>query len=347
MKKEMWAAVMPEVGKIRMEKREIPVPKDNEVLVRIKHVGICGSDLHYFEHGRIGSYVVENPMILGHESAGEVVETGKDVEDLRPGDLVALEPGITCGTCEFCKTGRYNLCPDVVFMATPPYDGAFVEYVAYPRDMVFKLPEGMDTLEGALIEPLAVGFHAVHQAQARIGQSAVVLGAGCIGLVTLMVLKAVGVTEIYVADLIPKRLEMAKKLGATEVFNGNETDVVKAVSKLTGGQGVDMVFETAGSRLTTQQTVELVKRGGNIVLVGMAPEGKVTYDLGQLIDKEASIHTVFRYRNLYPTAIKAVAAGLIPLKEIVTDIFPFQDIGKALAYNIHNKQDMVKAVIAF
>ena len=133
----MKAAVMTEVGKIEFVEREMPKINDDQVLVRIDHVGLCGSDIHYYQHGRIGDFVVENPIILGHESAGTVMEVGKNVKTLKKGDLVALEPGITCGKCEFCKTGRYNLCPDVVFMATPPYDGAFVEYVAYPEDMCF------------------------------------------------------------------------------------------------------------------------------------------------------------------------------------------------------------------
>ncbi len=209
---EMKAALMTEPGKISMVTRDIPQVKDNEVLVKIEHVGLCGSDIHYYEHGRIGDFVVEKPIILGHEAAGTIVEVGRGVETLKKGDLVALEPGITCGKCEFCKTGRYNLCPDVEFLATPPYDGAFVEYIAYPADMCFKLPEGMDTLEGALIEPLAVGFHAANQAGAQRGETAVVLGAGCIGLVTLMSLMARGVKEVYITDLIDIRLKKLKRL---------------------------------------------------------------------------------------------------------------------------------------
>jgi len=342
----MRAAVMPIPGEIIFETRDIPSPKPDEVLVKIRHVGICGSDLHYYEHGRIGSYVVEKPIILGHESAGEVVETGSRVKDLKTGDLVTLEPGYTCGKCSYCKAGLYNLCADVVFMATPPYDGAFVEYVAYPAEMAFKLPAGMDTSEGALIEPLAVGFHAANQAEAKLGQSAVILGSGCIGLVTMLALKAMGVTEIYVADLLPKRLDKAKKLGASEVLKADTVNVSEAVMELTGGAGVDMVFETAGSGSATKQTAELVKRGGRIVLVGMAPEAIIPYDFGMLISKEASIRTVFRYRNLYPSAIKAVGAGL-PLKEIITDTFKFNDIKEALDYSVKNKRDVVKGIIEF
>ena len=346
MKKSMKAAVLIRTGEIVMEDRTIPEVKDDFVLVKIKHVGVCGSDLHYYEFGRIGDFVVNKPIILGHECSGEVVEIGTNVTNLKVGDLVALEPGYTCGKCEFCKSGRYNLCPDVVFMATPPYDGGFCEYVAYPSDMAFKLPKGMNTIEGALIEPLVVGLHAANQAHAKLGQSAAILGAGCIGLVTLMALKSMGVTEIYVFDVISKRLDKALELGVTAVFKADETDSIKALMDATCGIGVDMVFETAGNKFTTAQTVDMVKRGGRIVLVGMAPDATIAYDFGKLISKEASIKTVFRYRNLYPTAIKAVSSGLIPLSKIVTNEFKFEDTAYAMNYSVQNKKEIVKSVIA-
>lgn len=344
---KMKAAVMTGIGKISFEERAIPKPKENEVLVKIMHVGICGSDLHYFEHGRIGDFVVDNPMILGHEGGGRVVETGGGVKELKVGDLVALEPGYTCGKCFYCKSGRYNLCEDVVFMATPPYDGAFVEYVAYPADMAFKLPEGMGTLEGALIEPLAVGLHAARQGKAEMGQSAVVLGSGCIGLMTLMSLKAAGITEVFVSDVLDGRLAKARELGASEIFNAADPAFLKHILDITDGQGADMVFETAGNKSATAQTVDLVKRGGRIVLVGMAPEAVIPYDFGRLISKEAVISTVFRYRNLYPAAIKAVAAGLIPVGKVVSHTFKFDDVENALNYSMKNKREVVKGVVAF
>ena len=177
--------------------------------MKLEYVGICGSDLHYYEHGRIGNYIVEPPFVLGHEPGGTVVEVGKNVTHLKAGDRVALEPGKTCGHCEFCRTGRYNLCPDVIFFATPPVDGVFQEYIAHEAALCFKLPDNVSTMEGALIEPLAVGFHAARQGGAHMGQTAVVTGAGCIGLVSMMALKALGVTTVYVVDIMEKRLEKA------------------------------------------------------------------------------------------------------------------------------------------
>jgi L-iditol 2-dehydrogenase len=341
----MKIALMEKPGDIKIKEVPIPEPKEHELLVQIKHVGICGSDIHYYEYGRIGDFVVKKPIILGHECAGIVAKVGKAVTGFQEGDMVALEPGYTCGKCEFCLTGRYNLCTEVVFMATPPYNGAFCEYVTYPFHLAFKLPNMMDTIEGALIEPLAVGMHAVNQGGADIGQSAAILGSGCIGLCTLLSLKAKGVTEIYVIDVIEKRLDKAKELGATKAINGRKEDVIQAIMELTGGKGVDMVFETAGNKITIIQTSCLVKRGGTIVLVGIAPDTTIPYDFGTVMGKEATIKTVFRYRNLYPSAIAAVAVGLIPIKSIVTDTFKIEDAASAMRYSVEHKADIVKAVI--
>ena len=239
MEGKMKVAVMTDIQKIGFEERPIPVPKDDEVLVKLDYVGICGSDLHYYETGAIGDFVVEPPFVLGHEPGGVVVEVGKDVKHLQVGDRVALEPGKTCGHCEFCKEGKYNLCPDVVFFATPPVDGVFQEYVAHEAALCFKLPDNVSTLEGALIEPLAVGFHAAIQGDAHLGQKAVVMGAGCIGLVSMMALKARGVSEVYVVDVMDKRLDKAMELGATGVINGMKEDVAAKVRELTDGKGTD------------------------------------------------------------------------------------------------------------
>ena len=257
----MKVAVMEGINKIGFTEAPIPTPKADEVLVKLDYVGICGSDLHYYETGAIGNFIVEPPFILGHEPGGVVVEVGENVTHLKVGDKVALEPGKTCGHCEFCKQGKYNLCPDVIFFATPPVDGVFQEYVAHEADLCFKLPENVSTMEGALIEPLAVGFHAANQGDAKLGQKAVVMGAGCIGLVSMMALKAKGVSEVYVVDIMDKRLEKAMELGATGVINGMKEDVLERVKELTGGLGTDLVIETAGTEITTRQAINIAKKG--------------------------------------------------------------------------------------
>lgn len=209
------------IGKMELIRRPIPVPKEDEVLVKIEYVGVCGSDLHYYESGAIGDYVVKPPFVLGHECGGTVVEAGAKVTHLKPGDKVALEPGKTCGKCRFCREGKYNLCKDVIFFATPPVDGVFQEYVAHEAGLCFKIPDTMDTMEAALIEPLAVGFHAAKQGEAHLGQTAVVFGAGCIGLVSMMACAAMGVSRVIVVDVMEKRLEKAKELGAFYVINAS------------------------------------------------------------------------------------------------------------------------------
>lgn len=342
---KMKVAVMNGIGKMGFEEREIPHPKENEVLVKLEYVGICGSDLHYYETGAIGDYVVEPPFVLGHEPGGTVVEVGENVKHLQVGDRVALEPGKTCGHCEFCKQGKYNLCPDVVFFATPPVDGVFQEYVAHEADLCFKLPDNVSTLEGALIEPLAVGFHAAIQGNAHLGQKAVVMGAGCIGLVSMMALKARGVSEVYVVDIMEKRLEKALELGASGVIHGAKENVLERVKELTGGNGTDLVIETAGTEITTRQAIQIAKKGSTIVLVGYSKSGEMTLPMSLALDKELSFKTVFRYRHIYPMAIDAVASGKVNLKGIVTNIFTLDEAQKAMDYSVNNKADIVKAVI--
>ena len=341
----MKVAVMNGVGQMGYTERPIPTPKDDEVLVKLEYVGICGSDLHYYETGAIGSYVGEPPFVLGHEPGGVVVEVGKNVKHLKVGDKVALEPGKTCGQCEFCKTGRYNLCPDVIFFATPPVDGVFQEYVAHEAGLCFKLPENVSTMEGALIEPLAVGFHAATLGDAHIGQTAVVFGAGCIGLVSMMALKAKGVSRVYVVDIMAKRLQKALELGADGVINGAERDAVGAVLELTGGAGCDLIVETAGTQITTRQAIHMAKKGSTIVLVGYSKSGEMTLPMSLSLDKELTFKTVFRYRHVYPMAIDAVAAGKINLKGIVTDIFELDDIQNAMDRSVADKANIVKAVV--
>lgn len=341
----MKVAVMTELNKVEFTERPIPRPKEDEVLVKVEHVGVCGSDLHYYEHGRIGGFIVEPPFVLGHEAGGTVVEVGENVTHLKVGDKVALEPGKTCGKCEFCRTGRYNLCPDVAFFATPPVDGVFQEYVAHEAALCFKIPDNMDTMDAALIEPLAVGFHAARQGNAQAGQTAVVMGAGCIGLVSLLALKALGVTTVYVVDVMQKRLDKAMELGATGVINGMETDTVEELGKLTEGRGVDLVIETAGTEITCRQSVYVCKKGATIVYVGYSPSGDVNMPLGAAIDKELSFKTIFRYRHVYPLAIEAVASGKIDVKGIVTNVFDFDDIQNALDISVKDKANVVKSII--
>ncbi len=343
--KDMKVAVMTGIGKIGYERRPVPEPQDDEVLVKLEYVGICGSDLHYYESGAIGGYVVKPPFVLGHEPGGIVVKTGKNVRGLKAGDKVALEPGKTCGHCEFCRQGKYNLCPDVVFFATPPVDGVFAEYVAHKADLCFKLPENVSTMEGALIEPLAVGFHAAMQGGARFGQRALVFGAGCIGLVSLLALKALGVSEVYVVDVVASRLQKAEQLGASAVVNGAEEDVAARLAELTGGEGIDLAIETSGSETAANQAIGAAKKGSVIVFVGYGRTGRTTLSMSLALDKELTFKTVFRYRHIYPLAIRAVAEGRVNLKGVVSHVFGFDELQRAMDLSVSDKERIVKAVV--
>lgn len=345
---EMKAAYMNETGRMEIGTVKRPEPAADQVLVKLDYVGVCGSDGHYFHTGRCGSYVVTDdckPFILGHECAGTVVECGTGVKGLKAGDRVAIEPGIPCGKCEFCKSGKYNLCPDVVFLATPPVQGCNMEYIAYPENMCFKLPDNVSTLEGAMIEPLSVGVHAANQGEICEEDEVLILGAGCIGLVTLLACKARGAKSITVADLEDSHLKKALEMGADEIINASEVNTVDRVNELTDGKGYNKVFETAGSQYTIVQTPLVLKRGGTIILVGLAAQEEITYNFGQIMDKEATVKSVFRYRYTYEQAIKDVAAGKINVKDIVTHQFSLEDIQKAYDMAYHDKKNVIKAVI--
>ena len=342
---KMKVAVMEGIGKIVFTQRDIPQIKPGEALVKLDHIGVCGSDLHYFDHGAIGDFIVEPPFVLGHEAAGTVVEVAPDVTHLKPGDKVALEPGTTCGKCEFCQKGLYNLCPDVIFFATPPIDGVFCEYVAHEAGLCFKLPDNMSTIEGALIEPLAVGFHAANQGGAHIGQTAVVFGSGCIGLVSMLALMAEGVSKVYVIDVVQKRLEKALQLGAAGIINAKETDPVQAVRELTGGLGCDLVIDTAGADASIAQGINMVKKGSTIVFVGYSGGDTVNMPMNVAINKELTFKTIFRYRHIYPMAIEAVSSGRVNLKDLATHYFDFDDLQNALEQSIGDKENIVKSVI--
>lgn len=332
----------------KMEFGDVDVPKIkvDEVLVKMEAVGVCGSDVHYYSHGRIGDFVVEFPFILGHECAGTVVETGSAVRHLKVGDRVALEPGVPCGHCEFCLTGKYNLCPDVKFFATPPYNGCLMNYVAHPAQFAFKLPDNVSSVEGALVEPLAIGINAALTGGVKLGDSVVIFGAGCIGLVSLLASKAYGATQVIVVDIIDKRLSVAKGMGAV-TLNAKECDVLAEIRRLTGGSGAQVVIDCAGTNTTLCQTVDAAKAGGTIVWVGLASDTVNGLKVSPISTKELTIKSIFRYRNLYPVTIAAIADGKIDISGIISDRYKFEEAPKAFAETMKNAQNIVKSVIVY
>ena len=274
MNKKMKAAFLYKPGDVRIEKIDIPKIETDDVLIKIKAVGICGSDIHYFKHGNIGDCIVKEPLILGHEAAGEIVEVGENAKNWKVGDRVTIEPGVPCRKCNFCREGRYNLCKDVIFMATPPINGAFTEYIAYPEDFLFRLPDNLSYEEGAMMEPLSVGVYSAKRGNVEPGKTVAILGMGTIGLVTLQAARAFGASKIIVTDIEQSRLDFAKELGADYALNAREDiNILNKISNF-AQNGVDVTIETAGEATTCQQCISIVKKGGTVVLVGQSEKSK-------------------------------------------------------------------------
>lgn len=332
----------------------MPEPKDNEILMKVEYVGMCGSDIHGFEFGPFIPPKDPNQKIgLGHEVAGEVVKVGAKVTKFKPGDKVLIEPGVPDDSCEYCREGRYNICPAVDFMATQPnYKGALCQYMTHPEEWTYHVPEGMTTMEAALVEPAAVGMHAAilgeaRLGEARLGKSIVILGAGTIGLMVLQACLSLGATDITVVDVMQKRLDLALKLGAKRVINGKEQNTVEVLrsEELYGDHGVELVFECAGAVFTAQQAVEIVSRGGKIMMVG-TQSNPVPINFLK-INREVTIQTSFRYCNNYPQTIEAIATGKFNVKDMVTHVYDYKDVQKAFEEAIDpvKKCDMIKGVV--
>lgn len=340
------AAVLTALKTLEFRDIPMPVPKDDEIVVKMKAVGVCGSDVHYYSNGRIGDFVVDFPFILGHECAGVVTETGKNVHHLKVGDQVALEPGVPCGICEMCRTGHYNLCPDVKFLATPPYDGCLMDYMAFPAAYAYKLPSNISCVEGALLEPLAIGINAALTGGVELGNTVLIFGAGCIGLVTLLAAKSCGASKVVVSDVIPLRLETAEKMGAI-VVNSKEEDLHARIAEITEGKGVDIVLDCAGFSSTVADAVRLVRPAGKVVVVGMGTDEWNGIPFGPITSKEIAITSIFRYKNLYPTAIAAVESGKIDISGIVSRVYNFEDTPEAYRTALECATETVKNVIVF
>ncbi len=345
MEGRMKVCVLTGKQKLEWVERDIPQPAAGELQIKLEYVGICGSDLHFYQEGQLANWTLDGPLALGHEPGGIVTAIGEGVTGFAIGDKVSIEPAVPCGKCEECRKGLYNLCTDIKMLAIPhERDGVNAEYCVHDATMCYKLPENVSTLEGAMIEPLAVGIHGTELSDARVGETAIVLGSGCIGLCTVMALKARGVSEIYVADVMDKRLEMAMEVGATRVFN-SRTESIEEFAKTLPGGGADQVYECAGNRITTLQTCRLIKRGGKVTLTGVSPEPVLELDIATLNAMEGTIYSVYRYRNLWPKAIAAVASGAIPVKKIVSHEFPFEECIEAIDYSLNHKDEVIKGVI--
>ena len=315
----MRCSVLRAPGELEVRQRAVPRPGPREVLVRVGAVGTCGSDVHYFRDGRIGDFVVREPLVLGHEPSGRVVAVGPGVDPARIGERVSLEPGVPCRRCRYCHTGRYNLCPDVVFFATPPVDGAFAEYVTIADDFAHPVPEHVSDDAAALLEPLSVAIWAHHKAGTGVGSRLLVAGAGPIGLLVAQVGAVQGAAEIVVSDPDPARRELAPTFGATAVLDpGSDT-----------ATDMDAFVDCSGAAPAVLAGLRAVRPGGTAVLVGMGAD-EMTLPVAALQSREIVLTGTFRYANTWPSAVRLAASGAVDLDRLVTGHVDLDHVGDAL-----------------
>ncbi|TPL89581.1 NAD(P)-dependent alcohol dehydrogenase [Mesorhizobium sp. B2-3-14] len=325
----MRALVLEKKGELSL--REIALPLDvgpDDVRIAIHTVGVCGSDVHYYTHGAIGSYVVRAPMVLGHEAAGTIVEVGANVRSLKVGDRVCMEPGVPNLSSRATKLGIYNVDPDVTFWATPPVHGILAPFAVHPAAFTYRLPDNVSFAEGAMVEPFAIGMQAASRARIIPGDVAVVVGCGPIGIMIALAALAGGCSKVLISDFSAPKLTIAAQYAGIVPVNIGEQSLVDAVAAATDNWGADIVFEASGSPKAFADLFDVVRPGGAVVLVGL-PVEPVALNVPAAISKEVRIETVFRYANIFDRALQLIASGKVDLKPLITGTYDFADSIKA------------------
>lgn len=341
----MEALVLEKVGELSL--RDIQVDETlgaHDVRIALKTVGVCGSDVHYYTHGGIGDFIVREPMILGHEASGEVIEVGSEVTHLKVGDRVCMEPGIPDPNSKAVQLGMYNLDPAVRFWATPPIHGVLRPTVVHPANFTFKLPDNISYAEGAMVEPLAVGMHAAVKARIKPGDLAVVMGAGPIGMVTALAALAGGCSAVIMTDVEQPKLDLAATLGPITPVNIAKENIVDVVKAMTDGWGADIVFECSGNAKAAASVFGPLAPGGCVVYVGL-PGDPIAYNVLDGVVKEARVEHVFRYAHVYPRALALMGSGQLDVKPLITDTFSFADSIQAFDYSVKMPPTSVKVQI--
>ena len=317
----MRANILKGQGDMAMATLPLPQLDADQVLVQVAAVGVCGSDVHYYEHGRIGPYVVDHPLVLGHELSGRIAAVGSAVDPARIGQRVAVEPQRPCRKCRQCKAGRYNLCPDIEFYATPPIDGAFAEYVTIQSDFAYDIPDSVSDEAAALIEPLSVGLWACERAEIRPGSRVLIAGAGPIGIIAAQAARAFGATEIYISDIAEDRLAFALEHGATHALNAR-TDSAE-------GLDVDAFIDASGAPQAVRSGIKAVAPAGRVILVGLGADD-VELPVSYIQNREIWLSGVFRYTNTWPLAVQLLADSKVDLDVLVTGKFALSESEEAL-----------------
>lgn len=349
MNDKMRAWILRDKKKMVLEDRPMPAPKDDEVLIKIKSMGICGSDLHFYTDLKIGDYATNGePLILGHECSGEIVAVGKNCKKSAIGDRVIVEPGIPCMKCDECRAGRYNFCHDMFFMGTPPWDGCFCEYVAWPEFLTYKMPDEMSYQEGAMIEPFVVGLQGVKNSGLKCSDNAVVVGCGAIGMMTIEALKAAGAGRIIAIDMEPMKLDVAQKIGATDVINPKECDDVAAeVRKMTDGWGAQYGFECVGSGKTVYDINNYVRDGGTITYIGLMVNDGAPMPMASMVMRGLTYKSVIRYTNLFDRAMILLKYGRANILPLMTHQYTFEEGDIAFEKALNDKKTAIKVVVNF
>lgn len=330
---------------MRVVEVERPIPRSHEALVRIESTGVCGSDMHYYLDGRIGSNVITEPIILGHEYAGVVEAVGAAADPSLVGKRVAVEPGIPCLKCEWCAQGHYNVCLDMCFPGGPPYDGALCEYMAVHAGFCFPVPEGMSAAVAAMIEPLAVAVHTVELAGLKPGETAAVLGLGPIGLLTAQVAKLAGVSVLYGTDLHDYRLEAGRAYGVDLAFNAGEEDTVGVIMEETRGRGVDVAFDCARSSLTPGLAIRVTRPAGRCVLTGISGTEEDPIPVSAARRKELTLQWCRRFLFNYPRSLALAASGRVDLESLITHSYPLERAGEAFELVSATADNVLKASV--
>ncbi|KFY47063.1 hypothetical protein V494_00197 [Pseudogymnoascus sp. VKM F-4513 (FW-928)] len=344
--------VLQKVQNVTFENRPVPSisPESSDVIIRIKQTGICGSDVHYYGHGSIGKFVVSSPMVLGHESSGIVVAAGSGCQTLSVGDAVALEPGVPCRKCDPCKEGLYNICSEMAFAATPPFDGTLCKYYTLPEDFCYKLPEHVSFEEGALVEPLGVAVHISRQANIVPGSSVVVFGAGPIGLLCCAVAKTFGASTIVAVDIVQSRLDLAHDaFGATHTVLARTApsteNAARIVSEAKLGAGADVVIDASGAEASIQTGIHVLRSGGTYAQGGMG-KYDINFPIGAIIEKELVVKGSFRYGSGdYKLAISMLENRQVDLKRLITARYRFEDAEQAFIDVKSGKPGLIKVLI--
>ncbi len=343
----MKALVLEKKGDIRL--RDIDIEETlgpGDVRISPVSVGICGSDIHYYLDGEIGSFTVNAPMVLGHEASGVIIETGSDVHNLKVGDRVCIEPGIPDWSGKACREGFYNLDPGIVFWATPPWHGCLRENVVMPESLVYRLPDNVGNEEGAMVEPLAVGVHASSKANIKPGDIALVLGAGTIGYMTAFAALASGCSQVIITDIKRDRLSAAEEYDSVLPVCVADSDLSETVNEKTGNRGCNIVFETTGSARIYDDVAEYICPGGTFIIIG-TPPCSVGVNIGALQVKEVTVKPIFRYANVYDRALALISSGHVNVKPLITHRFGFNDSVEAFKFAATLPQGAIKTMINF